>query len=226
MFNLQKGLFRFIKIFLVCITCLSFTNIHAATYDFVSVNYEDIFDTRSGYTTAMNVSGSITTSSPLPPNNGNLDISGLITGFSFNDGLQTIDDSNGFILSTFGPVSVVTDPLGNIDRVIASWIIYPAPEFTSAPVSISNGILISNNSASAISNFECMGPSTATAICGTGSQATTAQARTPQSSTSTNWSIRAIPSSPTAVPSLNQWGIILLVLLLGFVTLRQKISRH
>ena len=47
------------------------------------------------FTTAMGQSGWFTTAKPLPANLSNGDISGLITGFSFSDGLTTYSSAAG-----------------------------------------------------------------------------------------------------------------------------------
>ncbi len=64
------------------------------------------------FTTAMSQNGSFTTAAPLPANAVNLDVSGLMTAFSFSDGLTTyaMGDPNLLLYSA----NVYTDASGAI----------------------------------------------------------------------------------------------------------------
>ena len=103
---------------LIASTCL------ANIYSFTGENYHSV---NGAYTTSMNVSGTLTTSSPIPPNSTNFDLTTIVTGFSFTDGLQTIDSGNGdFSHDVSTPPLVSTDSAGNI--ITASFIVFnPSP---------------------------------------------------------------------------------------------------
>jgi len=214
------------KIFIGLVTTFSLVNINAETYDFVSQNYST---SNGSYTTSMNITGSITTSSAIPPNSTDVDILSLITSFSFNDGVQTIDNTNGFILNPSPLENVDTDGSGNITAV--NWFIYPAPEVTSAPVLLNTGIIINTSTvfslSGPVSQFSCSGPSTASSVCGDGSGSSGAILSVTSTNNTAGWSIRAtLPAtSPTAVPTLSEWSVIVLIMLLGSVAIRKKMYR-
>ena len=100
-----------ILISIALIACLISGYAHADTYTYIGTNFE--FTGGDDYTTDMRVTGSFTTSIPIPPNVSNFDLSGILTSWSFNDGVQTITNVNGVIPAP--PQSdVSTDASGNI----------------------------------------------------------------------------------------------------------------
>lgn len=82
---------------------------YATTYTYTGDSY-----TIGGgaYTDLMSVTGTLVTSSPIPPNFGG-DISGILTSWSFNDGVQTINSSNGVFHPGY-PLQVSTNEEGVI----------------------------------------------------------------------------------------------------------------
>ncbi len=87
----------------------------ATTYTVVGSTYTTVF---SPYTTAMSVTGTFDTANPLPANMTNLDIgpngSGLVTAWSFFDGVNTFTQANSAPEPGVGSFSVGTDAKGNI----------------------------------------------------------------------------------------------------------------
>lgn len=81
------------------------TSALAETYTFEGPLYEEAF---GPYTTSMRVTGTIETSAPIPPNSPVADRSALITSFSFNDGVVTLNDSNALLCS----ITIGTDAAG------------------------------------------------------------------------------------------------------------------
>jgi hypothetical protein len=77
------------------------------TYSFQSEPFDNVFGT---YTAGQSVTGSITLSEPLPPGTSN-NVNSILVGYSFSDGVVTLDDSNSEII--FG-ISLTTGPLGQI----------------------------------------------------------------------------------------------------------------
>jgi len=73
----------------------------------------------SPYTTAMSITGTFDTAAPLPANTNFLDIgprgSGLVTGWSFSDGVNTYTQGN-----SDGVFSVTTDAKGNFSFYVIS----------------------------------------------------------------------------------------------------------
>lgn len=92
------------------------TSAFAETYNYTGPNY-DAGNVSAPYTAAMSITGSITTSGPIPASQTNLDISGLITAWSFSDGVNTISNANGtvnFSGLSGNPPTVSTDASSNI----------------------------------------------------------------------------------------------------------------
>ncbi len=91
---------------------------NAVTYTFTTDPYAVFVPdagTGNAFSPGMFISGTITTAAPLPPNLNNQDIVGLITAYSFNDGIRTFNNSNSGIHSTLvDGFSVNTDSAGNI----------------------------------------------------------------------------------------------------------------
>lgn len=71
------------------------------------------------FTTSMQVTGTFVTSAPVGANLTMQDISGLITSYSFTDGVHTFTQSNSAFNSPLngGGFLVTTDPSGNITYV-------------------------------------------------------------------------------------------------------------
>jgi hypothetical protein len=78
---------------------------HATTYDYTGADYVQI---DGAYTSSEFVSGSFTTASPLGDNLTNSPVT--LASYSFNDGVQTINNTNG----TVDQFTVYTDANGNI----------------------------------------------------------------------------------------------------------------
>ena len=76
--------------------------IQAATYSYTGTTYDIIVNNTTctigncpaTYTAAMHVTGSFTTASPLAANLSNVDVSALVTSYSFTDGINTIANSD------------------------------------------------------------------------------------------------------------------------------------
>jgi hypothetical protein len=87
----------------------------ATTYTVVGSTYTTAF---APYTTAMSVTGTFDTASPLPANHPNVDIgpkgSGLVTAWSFSDGMNTFTQANSAPSFFPGGFAVGTDAKGNI----------------------------------------------------------------------------------------------------------------
>jgi hypothetical protein len=88
----------------------------AATYVYTGPNYQFV---QAPYTAAMSMSGSFTTTSPLPASMSPTDIgpngTNLVTGWSFNDGVNTFTQANSVPLPQFGTFRIGTDASGNIN---------------------------------------------------------------------------------------------------------------
>jgi len=97
---------------LLAISFVFSLNAFATTYTYTGNNYTIAI---GQYTTAMRITGSIETSVPIPPDSTNFDIRSIASSWSFFDGLQTIDSSNGVFHPSFS-TTTSTDASGNITR--------------------------------------------------------------------------------------------------------------
>jgi hypothetical protein len=95
---------------------------HAEVYSYTGPNFTNT--TGVLHTTDMRVTGAFVTSSPIPPNSDDFDINGIVTSWSFNDGVQTINSSNG-VIYPFDQFIVSTDELGNISGISIQAFVAP-----------------------------------------------------------------------------------------------------
>jgi hypothetical protein len=173
---------------------------YATTYTFTGTNYESV---SGSYTTAMRVTGSITTSSPIPPNSVNIDISGILTSWSFFDGVQTISSVNG-VTSPHQPPTAATNASGTIIGVVIHAYSKPVATVVGQPQNYILLIAFQNISrhGSVCANVRPNG------FCGAaqfGDAGVT--------NTAGVW--QTVASTP--IPTMSQWSLILLTLLLGMV---------
>jgi hypothetical protein len=77
------------------------------TYNPVGQTFTDVAGT---YVTSMSVTGFFQTANRLPAGLGGADISGDIVGYSFSDGVQTLNDGNSYIVQAV----VSTDGSGRL----------------------------------------------------------------------------------------------------------------
>jgi hypothetical protein len=99
-----------------------------ATYSYTGQNFDEVMGT---YTVADRLTGWFTVAAPLVPGTPYpADISGLVTSFSFADGVQTLSDANAEILA----FSIGTDGGGNLTE----WSF----RIWKAPIPTSTGVLI------------------------------------------------------------------------------------
>ena len=103
------------KLFAGCIAlaALVSANVFADEYSFTGPNYTHFSDNNRLYTTNMRVTGSFTTSTPIPPNSYNFHILDILTSWSFSDGVQTITNLNGVVYSHL-PYGFNTDAQGHV----------------------------------------------------------------------------------------------------------------
>jgi len=160
------------------------------------------------FTTAMHQSGSFTTLAPLAAGETNLDISGLITAYDFNDGIThyTSSDANGFLMTALA----TTDGAGNIltaNITVAQWrtASHGANDRLSAMGTPVN--------AQSWSNVYCQTPGPQAGTC----TQLQPDASTSEASVSTvgTWATSAAVPVPAVVPALGPWGLPLLGVLMG-----------
>ncbi len=182
---------------------------YATIYTYTGENFDQVY---GDYTTGMNVTGTIVTSSPIPPNSVDFDISPILTSWSFNDGMNTISSSNGKLVLFLPEFS--TDAQGNIIKyfwAVANMGVAPVEgdpvEFMSLTDDVEIGIAdagFTDVSCTDVIDDVCTSffvdqPFNYGSVYGQeGTWVTT-------------------NDSARSVPTLSQWSLILLALLLGMV---------
>jgi hypothetical protein len=175
----------------------------------------------------MHVSGSFTLASALPPNfSGATDISSQITAYSFSDGINTYanTDPNSRIYQ----FNIATDSTGLIS---VGSILLEVWQSGSSPHAIGDRVTLVNLNGPTINQSENNLSCTAVTNGGTGSGvADVCQFASGDGGTSTASAAMGSYSGggtggggPTPVPTLGEWGMIFLTLLLGvFAWLRLR----
>ena len=173
----------------------------AANYTYTGSSFSNA---AGAYTTSMNLSGSFKVGTPIPPNTAMpADISALITEYSFNDGVQTLTNLNSVVVGAF----VGTDANGNIGL----WSF----EFSS-PVAAQVG-----NPASSIVTFNSAGlhrdlVQIGTCTAETGGTCTALTGTDDNAYIEIDSEFNAAPwGGQFAIPTLNEWGVVLFMLLAG-----------
>ena len=187
------------------LACLISSYAHAVTYTYTGSNYTT---TNGMYTPAMRVAGTFTTSAPVPPNSTDYDISGILTSWSFNDGVQTIDNMNGvFHPNPLFPPLVTTDASGNITSTALFFHRVPIATVLGAE---DDFVWITSSTDIVVVDAPCV--NVIDGYCVSWSSAGPDWA---QSLVSGAWVTSDLPSVP--IPTMTQWSLMLLALLLGMV---------
>jgi len=201
-----------IMISLVVLASLVSSYAYAEVYSYIGPKYEDV---NGQYTTDMRITGKLVTSSPIPPNVGGYDISGILTGWSFFDGVQTINSTNGTVHPS-SPPWVNTDASGNI----TSGFFY----ILRTPIATVVGGLLDLIYIVPSWNYSAVGALCITVpdgICrGWDGNQTDSSAQVVQNGV---WVTSDLPSTP--IPTLSQWTLMLLALMLGLVGIA-RVRKH
>jgi hypothetical protein len=137
--------------------------IQAATYSYAGTTYDTISNNTTctigncpaTYTTAMRVTGSFTTAGPLAANLSNVDVSSLVTSYSYNDGINTIASGdpnariNDFHVSTDGSGAIVSP----FSIVVNRWTTGTSPHSAGDRF---NQISFNNANSSAVNDGFCV----------------------------------------------------------------------
>ena len=207
------------------------------TYNFTASPNYSIFNNFTGpctsvidcanYTSAMHPTGTFTTAAPLAPNLVNVDIAALVTSYSFNDGINTYTNANGWIIS----FSIYTDasgvPTSSVALQVDAWITGSAPHATGDRFSdfqLDGEVGVTNDLA--CSTVGTTGTNTDTCTSGSGDQNTSSASN----SDFGVWVIAGSPppkqqSGPVPVPTLSTWSLAALatlVVLLGWFQVRRR----
>ena len=192
-------------VFVLLMLCLSVpSTASAVVYNYTGSTFSNV---QGSYTTSMRISGLFEVNASIAPNSAfPTDISASITGYAFNDGVQTLNNGNSAIVDAF----VETDSNGNIGL----WSF----EFSS-PFPATQG-----NPASSILTFNVSGLHRDYVRIGTCAQVTdgvctdisplvdSAFIEIDSGFNSAPWASSA-PSE--IVPTMNKWGMIIFMVLAG-----------
>jgi len=180
---------------------------YATTYTYTGGRYNM---GGSPYDEGMRVTGTLVTSSPIPPNSGSFDISdmfdisGILTSWSFSDGVQTIDSSSGEFHPSYPPI-VMTDGQG---LIINSFLVMYV-----SPIATTVGATDDYIGVGFGQSFGTVGQ-----VCATVVDEVCADHELPasygQANTAGTWEGGA---TSTPIPTLSQWSLMLLALVLGML---------
>ena len=179
------------------------------------------------YTTAMGVSGWFRTAAPLAPNLSNAQVHAQVTAYSFNDGLNTYSsgDPNGRVLE----FRVSTDALGAISFgtsiFLETWQTGTSPHVVGDRLGI---LRLSRTSGSGRNNGACgnvsvLPPSGMPDTCMSITVTPSLGGSVP-SDAGISWSSAPYVAPPptTAIPTLSEWGLIMLAGLMGWAGWRVR----
>lgn len=178
------------------------------------------------FNNTMHATGSITTAA-LPTNQTNLNPTPYVTSFTFFDGITTYSSADPNVRASW---TIDTDASGNLSFVNA---VFERWQSGSAPHSVGNRVdmLRINGPATGYHNRSCLTvgssgfPQNVLDYC---------ISDTPDSNASfgpyasANWTVSAAPSVPTttSIPTLSEWGLIILSTLItafAFAKMRRRV---
>jgi hypothetical protein len=187
----------------------------AATYTYTGATYTTVGDYSScaigpcaNYSSAMRVSGSFTTATPLAANLADADVTGQVSSFTFSDGINTLASTDASVRKFY--IYATTDGAGQLTAATVSlqrWLSGSSPHSTGDRVS---WVLIWSGGVTGYHNYPCS--TVATSPGGTADSCTVAFA---DASSSDSGAGTGDWLSQAAVPTLSQWGLVALAALLG-----------
>jgi len=185
---------------LACVALLIGNYAYATTYTYTG----DLYTMGGGaYTEGMRVTGTLLTSSPIPSNYSG-DISGILSSWSFNDGVQTIDSSNGEFHPGFSPTVLTNEQGVIVDSFLAMFL---SPIGTTVGDTDSYIAVVFGQSIGVV-DAVCL--TVVDEVCETYEE----PASFGQASSPGTW-VGGV--APTPVPTLTQWSLVLLALGLGML---------
>lgn len=191
----------------------------ATTYTYTGVAYTVI---SGAFTTSMLMTGSFTTTTPLAPNLSDANITGLVTTYSFSDGVNSYvsSDTNARIFA----FRVSTDASGTIinwDIVLKVWESGTSPHSSGDKISVMSTMLSTAWGANdhAFDEITCVtvgvsSTSGVSDVCIVEAVGTWLGDATTQDATG-SWIQK---TTATSIPTLSEWGMIILSSLLALGT--------
>jgi hypothetical protein len=200
----------------------------ATTYSYTGPAYTLATGT---FNTSMHITGFFTTATPLTPNLSDVNITGQVTSYSFSDGINSYasSDANARIFAFL----VSTDASGNMTNwsiVLKLWETGTSPHSAGDKLSImrTRKSILWGDEDSAVDYITCsiVGVSSSSGVsdvCIVEAAGTWLGDATTQNTTGSWTSQTAVTA--TSIPTLSEWGMILLSSLLAvgtMLTLRRK----
>ncbi|RMA60248.1 putative secreted protein (IPTL-CTERM system target) [Acidovorax sp. 100] len=192
----------------------------AATYTFTGPLYTTVNPftapcakpTCANFTTAMRQTGSFTTAAPLAPNLDTVLITGLIQSYSFNDGLTQFD--SGDTETQLRYAYVTTDAAGNIvDQNIG------ISRWQTASHATNDRLDYLSVNAGSYSNAYCQAQNVPDVCSLLNTDASSSYVSA--SIGLGGWVTSAPAAAATSVPTLSEWGLLLMACLVGGAGWRQ-----
>ena len=179
--------------------------------------------TCGNFTAAMSQSGSFTTAAPLPDNFSNADIASLITSFSFSDGLTQYNSSDPE--TTLYSAKAFTDASGGVLDIYLTFFHWQA-----SPHVIGSRIDMMVLRQGVRKNGHCQGAVFQTSggqdVCSEVAFDASSSAIGPNPSTIGTWTVTGLPPvAANAVPTLGEWSLLLLALVMisvGWMTMSRR----
>ncbi len=200
---------KFLAGFIV-LALLASSNVYAVVYNYTGPNFTNV---SGAYTTSMRVTGSFSTSSPIPPNSDDFDATGIVTSWSFFDGLQSINSTNGviypnsFLFTTDGTGNITEAEIAVVDSPLATQV-----GQTNDVITISTSGLNASDSA----GIDLVCTAVTNGIC---SDAAQSQDYATVDATGAAWTQVTVTVD---IPTLSTWGIAALILLLGTLAFARR----
>lgn len=195
----------------------------AVTYTYTGPNFNQFSSPAGNYDGADRVTGSFTLNAPLAPNSPASDISGQVLSYSFSDNVQTLINSNSVPCATnnFG-FRVGTDASGNINQwgITLCTPVLAVNDPVNAIFTIHgvNSVVEDVGISSAQCDFIVNGVCTSIQMIPNHTHGLVLSSGT--------WAVQAVqPVQVTPVPTLSEWGLIALALMLatqGYAYLRRN----
>ncbi|GKS77670.1 IPTL-CTERM sorting domain-containing protein [Acidovorax sp. SUPP950] len=170
----------------------------------------------ANFLTTNNVTGTFTTAGNLPANASNLEIGSTVTSYSFSTGLDTVASTDAN--ARLNTLRISTDASGNLTNVnlmqAVLWLTGTAPHTTADRFTAA---VISGNAGTATHNSGCQtvgtGNSGVTNTCLVSTVTDTSRSTANASPVSFSMAAAAVTASP--IPTVSEWGLILMASLLG-----------
>ena len=184
---------------------------HAAvTYTVTSGPYSAGTGTLDGtYSGSMSLTGQFTLDSPFQPNLSNYDFLALVTSYSFHDGVHTYSQGNSMLIPG---ILVSTAPSGQVTFLEMNVIAAPPPPHSTNPATLMDYVAFEflNSGGSYVFALDG-GPCSALVgnMCSEIDGASALGLVSLDLAINLDWEI-----SSTAIPTLSQYGLLILVLLM------------